>query len=99
LKSAAPIFGVMNSASSGAPPLMPAAVPPAFATRFCRNGYRCQPWTERCPVDIDPRFFSMVALEELGRTDDARDQRRWTRGIVNSVLSSGERRDSPRLTR
>lgn len=49
-----------------------------------------QPWIERCPVDIDPRFFAMVALDELGRKNESQEQRRWVVGLVDSVLSSGD---------
>jgi hypothetical protein len=49
-------------------------------------------WLKACPVDIDAHFISAVALEELGRPAESREHQRWFRGLVESVLASGDGR-------
>lgn len=49
-----------------------------------------QPWLQHCPVDIDARFVTAVALTELGRKPEAEEQVRWYKGLVESVLATGD---------
>jgi hypothetical protein len=51
-----------------------------------------QPWIEQCPVDIHGRLVTAIALTELGRKDAADEQIRWYRGLVESILASGDGR-------
>jgi hypothetical protein len=53
-----------------------------------------EPWKKRSPVDIDASFALSIALKELGRTEEAKEAHRWTVGLVDSVLSSGDGRTS-----
>jgi Domain of unknown function (DUF4919) len=53
-----------------------------------------QAWVEACPVDIDAHLFSGMALSKLGRVAESEEHRRWYRGLVESVLASGDG-DSP----
>ena len=49
-----------------------------------------QPWVAKCPVDIDAQFVTAIALSELGRTQEAEEHVLWYRGLVESVLASGD---------
>lgn len=53
---------------------------------------RSQLWLSHCPVDIDAHFITAVALFELGRDSEAQQHVRWFRGLLDSVLSSGDGR-------
>lgn len=48
------------------------------------------PWLEACPVDIDFHIFRGHALVGLGRLPDAKPHFAWRKGLVQSVLSSGD---------
>jgi hypothetical protein len=52
------------------------------------------PWLDHCRVDIDAHFISAVALSELKRDIESRQHIYWFRGLVNSVLESGDGRTS-----
>lgn len=49
-------------------------------------------WLTTCPIDIDAHFISAVALSELGRSEESKEHVRWFRGLVDSVLASGDGR-------
>jgi len=51
-----------------------------------------QPWVKECPVDITAQMLTAAALTELGRKDEAQEHIRWYRGLVESVLASGDGR-------
>lgn len=51
-----------------------------------------QPWSVQCPVDIDARFVNAVALVELGREGESAEDVRWYKGLVDSVMASGDGR-------
>lgn len=53
-----------------------------------------QPWVAKCPVDIDAQFVTAVALSALGRTLEAERHIAWYRGLVDSVLASGDGRSA-----
>lgn len=47
-------------------------------------------WLHSCPVDMDAHYLAAVALTELGREDEARAHVDWYRGLVESVLATGD---------
>ncbi len=47
-------------------------------------------WLSQCKVDIDFHLLRAIALGELGRTDESKQQLRWRDGLVESVLRSGD---------
>jgi hypothetical protein len=51
-----------------------------------------QPWVKACPVDIIAHYLTAGALTELGRQAEAEEHIRWYRGLVESVLASGDGR-------
>jgi hypothetical protein len=51
-----------------------------------------QPWLDHCRVDIDAHFISAVALSELKRNIEFQQHIYWFRGLVDSVLESGDGR-------
>jgi Domain of unknown function (DUF4919) len=50
------------------------------------------PWLEQCPVDIDAHFIRAIALKELGRMAESDHHVEWFRGLVDSILTSGDGR-------
>lgn len=50
------------------------------------------PWLERCPVDIDAHFYRAVALKQVGRVEESKQHVRWYKGLLQSVLESGDGR-------
>lgn len=48
----------------------------------------------RCPVDIDAHLLQAIALENLGRREQALIHQRWRRGLVGSILRSGDGRST-----
>lgn len=51
-----------------------------------------QPWTEQCPVDIFAQQISATALSKLGREPEVLAHVRMYRGLVDSILASGDGR-------
>ena len=51
-----------------------------------------EPWLQRCPVDIDAHLIRAVALKELKRFAESEQHLNWFRGLVDSVLTSGDGR-------
>ena len=51
-----------------------------------------EPWLEQCPVDIDAQLLTAVALEKLGRLPESAQHELWYRGLVQSILDSGDGR-------
>jgi Domain of unknown function (DUF4919) len=51
-----------------------------------------EPWLQRCPVDIDAHLIRAVALKELKRFTESDHHLNWFRGLVDSVLTSGDGR-------
>ena len=49
-----------------------------------------EPWLQRCPIDIDAHLIRGVALKELKRLPEAEHHLNWFRGLVDSVLTSGD---------
>jgi hypothetical protein len=49
-------------------------------------------WLSHCPVDIDAHFVCAVALSRLDRESEAERHTRWFRGLLASVLGSGDGR-------
>jgi hypothetical protein len=47
-------------------------------------------WLASCPVDMDAHYLAAVALTELGREQEARAHVAWYRGLVESVLATGD---------
>ena len=47
-------------------------------------------WLASCPVDMDAHYLAAVALTELGREEEARAHVDWYRGLVESVLATGD---------
>lgn len=54
-------------------------------------------WLDSCPVDIDAHFLRAVALKEVGRFEESELHAEWYKGLVESVLESGDGKtpDSP----
>ncbi len=54
----------------------------------------------QCPVDIDMHMYRAIAFEELGREDDAQPHIDWYRGLLASIMASGDGRtpDTPFVT-
>ena len=50
------------------------------------------PWLEACPVDIDIHIAQAVALDELGREEESGHHLLWHKGLVDSILRSGDGR-------
>lgn len=50
------------------------------------------PWLDSCPIDMDVHFVRAVALKEVGRTEESELHVAWYKGLVGSVLSSGDGR-------
>jgi hypothetical protein len=50
------------------------------------------PFLDRCPVDIDARLIASMALSKLGRAAEFEEHRLWYKGLVDSVLASGDGR-------
>jgi hypothetical protein len=51
-----------------------------------------QPWTQQCPVDILAQQITATALTKLGREPEAQEHIRMYRGLVDSILASGDGR-------
>jgi Domain of unknown function (DUF4919) len=51
-----------------------------------------EPWLKQCPVDIDAHLIRAIALKEIGRVAESDDHVDWVRGLVDSVLTSGDGR-------
>ena len=51
-----------------------------------------QPWTQQCPVDILAQQITATALTKLGRAPEAQEHIRMYRGLVDSILASGDGR-------
>jgi hypothetical protein len=51
-----------------------------------------EPWLQKCPVDIDVRLVTAVALKGLGSPLESEHHARWFRGLVDSILASGDGR-------
>ena len=49
-----------------------------------------EPWLQRCPIDIDAHLIRAVALKELKRLLESEHHLNWFRGLVDSVLTSGD---------
>jgi hypothetical protein len=47
-------------------------------------------WLASCPVDMDAHFLAAVALTELEREEEAQAHIDWYRGLVESVLATGD---------
>jgi hypothetical protein len=47
-------------------------------------------WLASCPVDMDAHYLAAVALTELGREEEAQAHVTWYRGLVESVLATGD---------
>jgi hypothetical protein len=47
-----------------------------------------------CPVDIDAHLLQTIALGNLGREEAALAHQRWRRGLVGSILRSGDGRST-----
>jgi hypothetical protein len=50
------------------------------------------PWLQQCPVDIDAHLIRAIALKELGRMAESDHHADWFRGLVDSILTSGDGR-------
>ena len=50
------------------------------------------PWLQQCPVDIDAHLIRAIALKELGRVAESDHHAEWFRGLVDSILTSGDGR-------
>lgn len=48
------------------------------------------PLLEQCPIDIDLHMLKLIALNNSGREAEATVHARWHRGLVESVLGSGD---------
>lgn len=48
------------------------------------------PWLAQCLVDVDLHLLRAIALGELGRSSESRQQLRWRDGLVESVLRTGD---------
>lgn len=48
-----------------------------------------QNWLAQCPVDIRVHYFTAISLAELGETEKAEHHFRWTEGLMDSVVTSG----------
>ena len=47
-------------------------------------------WLDHCPVDIFVHDIVRIALAELGRAEESQIHYRWTKGLLESVASSGD---------
>jgi hypothetical protein len=51
-------------------------------------------WLDSCPVDIDAHFVRAVALAETGRSIESDVHVGWFRGLVDSILATGDGRSA-----
>jgi Domain of unknown function (DUF4919) len=67
---------------------------PAFelmqAARWSELLALTEPWTERCPVDMEAHSLRALALASSGRADEAADHELWARGLFEAALASGD---------
>lgn len=49
-------------------------------------------WLQQCPIDIDAHIVKSIALKALGRIPESEHHVRWFRGLVDSILASGDGR-------
>lgn len=47
-------------------------------------------WLNRCPIDMRAHYYTGIALSELGREQEAKDHFRWTKGLMDSLVASGD---------
>ena len=71
-------------------------VSPAFeamqAQRWSALLALTEPWSRRCPVDMEAHQLRATALAGLGRMDDAEDAEMWARGLFEAALAQGDGR-------
>jgi hypothetical protein len=51
-----------------------------------------EPWTQRCPVDMEAHSLAAMALDRLGRGEEAADHEMWARGLFEAALATGDGR-------
>ena len=49
-----------------------------------------EPWTQRCPVDLDAHMLRAIALEQSGRAEEGGDHPVCVRGLFEAVLATGD---------
>jgi hypothetical protein len=49
-----------------------------------------EPWTERCPVDMEAHALLATALQRAGRPEEAEAHDMWSRGLFEAVLATGD---------
>ena len=49
-------------------------------------------WLEQCPVDIRVHHLTYIALTESGEPEEGRLHRDWAKGLLDSVLATGDGR-------
>ena len=66
------------------------------ASRLASNGdwekilAKTEPWVKSCPVDVNAHYLAAGALLKLGREPEAQEHIRWYRGLMGSILTSGD---------
>lgn len=51
-------------------------------------------WLEKCPIDIRGHLYMSIALRELGQEQGSQDHIRWTHGLMDSIVASGDGKSS-----
>ncbi|MGX5172497.1 DUF4919 domain-containing protein [Aliikangiella sp. IMCC44653] len=49
-------------------------------------------WLQQCPVDMVVHYYTAVCLEQLGQSEDASHHYRWSKGLMNSIVATGDGR-------
>lgn len=47
-------------------------------------------WLSHCPVDMRIHFYTGIALSKSGDEASAKDHYRWARGLMDSLVASGD---------
>lgn len=48
------------------------------------------PWLQSCPVDIRVHFYTGISLSNAGKGTESEHHIDWMRGLMNSVVASGD---------
>jgi hypothetical protein len=49
-----------------------------------------QTWLAQCPVDMRAHYYTAIALEETGNEVEAGHHLRWAKGLMDSLVASGD---------
>ncbi len=47
-------------------------------------------WLNQCPIDIRAHYYTGIALGEIGREVESENHFRWSRGLMEDLVASGD---------